>query len=105
MNLSHLTRQEVEFCWTSIHDAVFEKIKTAVTTTPVLEYFDLSEEITMQCDASQIGLAAALMQNGQPIAYSNRALTETEKNYAQIESYFPLFSESRNSIATHMEGK
>ena len=45
------------------------------------------------------------MQNGQPIAYSNRALTETEKNYAQIESYFLLFSEKRNSIATHMEGK
>ena len=35
-----LTRQEVEFCWTGIHDAVFEIIETAVTTTPVLKYFD-----------------------------------------------------------------
>ena len=55
------------------------------TTTPVLKYFDPAEEITVQCDASQSGLGAALTQNGQPIAYSSRALTETEKNYAQIE--------------------
>ena len=35
----------------------------------------------IQCDSSQSGLSAALMQNGHPIAYASRALTET----AQIE--------------------
>ena len=56
-----------------------------VTCTPVLRYYNLQEEVTLQCDASQSGLGAALMQNGQPIAYASRALTPTETRYAQIE--------------------
>jgi hypothetical protein len=42
-------------------------------------------ETTLQCDASELGLGATLMQNDQPIAYASRALTKTEQNYAQIE--------------------
>ena len=41
--------------------------------------------LEIQCDSSQSGLGAALMQNGHPIAYASRALTETESRYAQIE--------------------
>ena len=39
----------------------------------------------MQCDASEKGLGAALMQNGQLIAFASRALTDPETRYAQIE--------------------
>ena len=41
--------------------------------------------MTLQCDASQSGLGAALMQGGQPVAYASRVLTATERRYAQIE--------------------
>ena len=41
--------------------------------------------LEIQCDSSQSGLGAALIQNGHPIAYSSRALTETESRYVQIE--------------------
>ena len=37
---------------------------------------------TIQCDASQSGLGAALLQ---PVAYASRALTDAESRYAQIE--------------------
>ena len=39
----------------------------------------------LQAGMSQIGLGAALMQEGQPICYASRAMMETEQNYAQIK--------------------
>ena len=41
--------------------------------------------MTVQVDASQVGLGAALLQNGKPIAFASKALTETECQYANIE--------------------
>ena len=43
------------------------------------------EELTLQSDASQTGLGAVLTQNGQPLAFASRALSDTETRYAQIE--------------------
>ena len=44
-------------------------------------------KVTVQCDASKdgLGLGAALLRNGQPVAYASRALTDCETHYAQIE--------------------
>ena len=47
--------------------------------------YNLEEEVTLQCDASQSCLGAALLQNGQPVAYASRALSAAETRYAQIE--------------------
>ena len=41
--------------------------------------------MTIQVDASQVGLGAALLQNGKPIAFASKALTETKCQYANIE--------------------
>ena len=54
-------------------------------STPVLRYYNLQEEVTLQCEASQFGLGAALLQKGQPVAYASRALTDAETRYAQIK--------------------
>ena len=43
---------------------------------------------TLQCDASDMGLGAALTQKGKPVAFGSSALTPTEKGYAQIEKVF-----------------
>ena len=51
----------------------------------MLRYYNVDEEVTLQCDASQLGLGAALTQNGQAVAYASRALTPAETSYAQIE--------------------
>ena len=50
-----------------------------------LKYFDLAQTVKVQVDASSRGLGACLMQGGQPIQYTSRALTKTEKRYSQIE--------------------
>ena len=62
-----------------------------MTTTPVLKYFDPAEEVTEQCDASQTGIRAALMQKEQPVSYTSRSLTETEKNYGTDRKRIALY--------------
>ena len=83
--LRELTKKEVAWMWDPIQQQALENLKKAVSSTPVLRYYNLQEEVTLQCDASQSGLGATLMQNGQPVAYASRALTPTETRYAQIE--------------------
>ena len=39
----------------------------------------------IQCDASEKGLGAAILQDGKPVAFASRALTNTETRYAKIE--------------------
>ena len=67
------------------HQAVWAEVKRLITCAPVLRYYDPEEELTIQCDASQIGLGAALLQKGQPVSVASRVLTTAEQNYAQIE--------------------
>jgi len=83
--LRDLTQQNREWTWGNTQQTAFETLKMAVSTAPVLRYYNLNEEVTLQCDASQSGLGVALLQGGQPVAYASRALTETECRYAQIE--------------------
>ena len=83
--LRELTRQDSQWTWDCPQKKAFEKLKEAVSNTPILRYYNLSEEVTLQRDASQSGLGAALLQGGQPVADASRALTPTESRYAQIE--------------------
>ena len=41
--------------------------------------------ITVQADASMRGLGAALIQNGEPIAFVGKSLAAMDKRYANIE--------------------
>ena len=41
--------------------------------------------MTIQVDASQVGLGAALLQNGKPMAIVSKALTKTKCQYVNIE--------------------
>ena len=52
---------------------------------PVLHYYNVIKEVIIECDSSDVGLGAVITQEGYPIAYASRALTQTERNYAQIE--------------------
>ncbi|KAK4328345.1 hypothetical protein Pmani_001242 [Petrolisthes manimaculis] len=83
--LRALQKKNVEFQWPPALQKTFEEIKKLVTTAPVLQYYDPRLPVTLQCDASNYGLGAAILQEGKPVAYASRSLTSAEKNYAQIE--------------------
>ena len=83
--IRRLTRKDAPWNWSSEQDQAFANVQRLVTEAPVLRYYDPSLDLTIQCDASQSGLGAALLQNGKPIEYASRSLTDTETRYAQIE--------------------
>ena len=65
--------------------AVLSRSRRYSRPLPFFKFFDPKEEVEIQCDASDRGLGACLMQRGQPGAYASRSMTATEVNYAQIE--------------------
>ena len=83
--LRHLEDKDAEWHWNEVHDEATREVKRLITNHPVLRYYDVTKEVTLQCDAPQSGIGAALLQEGQPVAFTSRALTATERNYAQIE--------------------
>ena len=80
--LRRLEDKAVDWCWLAQHQKAFTTVKEYSAKAPVLKYYDVNEEVTIQCDASETGLGAVLMQKGQPIAFASRALTDTETRYA-----------------------
>ena len=83
--LRKLTLPDVEWFWTNLHDSAVQQVKRLITNAPVLKYFDSTKGVTLQCDASDKGLGAVLMQDDHPVAYASRALRDPETRYAQIE--------------------
>ena len=83
--LLDLTQKDTEWFWGNTQEEALQAVKAAVCSTPILRYYNVNEEVKLQCDASQFGLGAALLQNEQPVAYASRALTPAETRYAQIE--------------------
>ena len=83
--LRKLQKSDTVWAWESEQQTAFEKTKTALTTLPVLAYFDKNKEHIIQTDASKTGLGAVLLQEGQPVVYASRTLIDTECRYSNIE--------------------
>ena len=54
--LRQLTHKDAEWKWSTAEKEAFEKVKTAVASVPVLKYYDSTQELTVQCDASDLVL-------------------------------------------------
>ena len=84
--LRDLLKTDGHFQWNLQHKAALTKIKEMLSSAPVLNYFDPSKTSTIrQADASQYGVGACLLQQGNLVAYASRGLSPNESNYAQIE--------------------
>ena len=63
--IRRLTRKDSQWQWAEEQEKALEEIKRLVTTAPVLGYYDPTSELEIQCDASQTGLGATIMQEGR----------------------------------------
>ncbi|GAB1598786.1 hypothetical protein Ahia01_000155800 [Argonauta hians] len=83
--MRNLTKKSVPWVWSSVQQDAFDKVKKMVTKAPVLAFYDPEKELTVENDACEHGLGSVLLQEGRPVAFASRSLTDTERNYAQIE--------------------
>ena len=83
--LHELLKKDTDFSWNCTYDAAFQWVREAVISESTLRYFNPSLPMTIQVDASQVGLGAALLQNGKPMAFASKALTKTKCQYTNIE--------------------
>ena len=93
--LTELTRKNIEWVWGDQQRNAFDRIKTVLTSRPLLSYPDFSREFTIQTDASGFGLGAVLSQMQclpdsdeeveVVIAYASRHLTDGERKWSTTE--------------------
>ena len=83
--LRRLLDKDSVFDWLPPHETAFSRMKELITQAPVLQYYDVNKEVSLECDSLEVGLGAVIKQGGHPIVYASRALTKTERNYVQIE--------------------
>lgn len=89
-------------------DAVdaFHRLKTAVTTAPVLKVPDTGPEATFELytDASLVGIGAVLEQDGQPVCFESRKLNPAERNYPIHELELLAVVHSLRAFRHYLEG-
>ena len=74
--LHELLKKDTDFTWNCTYDAAFQHVKEAVISDTTLRYFNPLLPVIIQVNAWQVGLGAALLQNGKPMAFASKALTK-----------------------------
>jgi hypothetical protein len=83
--LRDLTKKDIAWIWNPEHQRAFDQLKEIIISADSLAYFDPKKSTVIQSDASMRGLGAVLLQNEQPVCYASQTLSETERNYSNIE--------------------
>lgn len=88
--LHKLLASTAPFDWNHQCEAAFQELKRALTSPPVLCYFNDEAPTVLHTDASGQGIGAVLLQRDREfrekvVAYASRTLTSAEKKYSITE--------------------
>lgn len=83
--LHNLMKKDVTWTWSESQHTAFESVKNLITQSPTLAYYSPEKELILENDACEYGLGSAILQDGKPVAFASRSLSETEQRYAPIE--------------------
>ena len=83
--LRELTKQTSELRWGEKEASAFQRVKDSLEESATTAYFGMHKDIEIVVDASPVGLAALLVQEGRVVIYASRALTNVETRYNQTE--------------------
>lgn len=82
--LFNLLKKNVNYKWTSDHNAAFKRIKKLLASHEVLTHYDANLSLKVTCDAFPMGVGAVLAhvfpnEEERPITFASRVLTAAEK--------------------------
>ena len=73
------------FSWDNSKERAFKAMKTLMTSECINKYPDYTKPFNIYTDASDSQLGAAIIQDGNSIAYWSKKLTDTQRNYTTTE--------------------
>ena len=79
--MTELLKKDKKFEWTKDCEESFNKLKTRLTSAPVLTLPDIYRSFDVYCDTSRKGIGCVLMQDGKVVAYASCQLRHHEGNY------------------------
>ena len=83
--LNELVKKDVKFVWEHKHQIAFETLKDRLTHAPILHLPNFANSFELECDASNVGIGAVLLQEGHPIAYFSEKLKGACLNYSTYD--------------------
>lgn len=88
-HLTNLLKKDATFLWALEQAEVFNALISRLTSAPELTHFDITAPTVVRTDASGHGIGAVLSQSQtgchRVIAYANRLLSPSERNYSITE--------------------
>ncbi len=88
-----LQRDRTPWVWTETESQAFQAVKETMKNITPLMMIRQGEPMILSVDASSYGLGAALLQldtegNERPVFFASRLMTDTEREYPQIDKEF-----------------
>jgi len=83
--LNELVKKEVDFKWGIDQTKAFETLNEKLIKAPLLVLPNFSKIFEIECDASNVGIRAVLLQEGHPIAYFCEKLKRSHLNYSTYD--------------------
>lgn len=84
-----LKKTKKKFEWTEEAEEAFTELKSVLSSVPILANPDFSKSFTMESDASDTAVGAALIQElegeNRIIAYFSKKLSRTQRAYSSVE--------------------
>ena len=90
--LTRLLKKNVDWEWTQECEQSFIKLKSILSSEPLLQYPDFMQPFIVTTDASNIAIGCILSQGkigeDKPIAYASRKLNDAETRYSTFDKEF-----------------
>ena len=83
--LRDVSKEGADYQFSEKEQEAWEKIVSTLSEDTLLRYYDPCKPAVIECDASTKGLGAMLMQEGRPVCFASRTLSETEEKYHPLE--------------------